>query len=63
MSIDSLLTNPQETVGIEYKEWLNLSSREHQAVLARALIALANFGGGKVVFGFKSINQGILTPY
>ena len=36
MSIDSLLTNPQETVGIEYKEWLDLSLPEHQAVLARA---------------------------
>ena len=61
MSIESLLTNPQETVGIEYKEWLDLSSPEHQAVLARALIALANFGGGKVVLGFKSIDQGTLT--
>ena len=62
MSVDSLLTNPQETVGIEYKEWLDLSSPEHQAVLAKALIALANFGGGKVVLGFKSAAQGILTP-
>ena len=62
INIESLLTSPSETRGVEYKEWLDLSLSEHQAVLAKGLIALANFGGGKLVLGFKSMTYGALTP-
>ena len=39
-----------------------LSSREHRAVLAKSLIALANFGGGAVVLGFKSDHHAATLP-
>ncbi len=57
-----LLTKPSEARGVEYKQWLDLDDNDHRALLAKALIALANFGGGRVVLGFKSVGHGALTP-
>ena len=48
-----LLDNPQETEEVEYKRWLDLSYQESKAKLARHLLALANYGGGYIVFGFN----------
>lgn len=60
--VQTLLTQPDESRDVEYKQWLDLNSTEHTAVLAKALIALANYGGGRVVLGFKSKDHGTLEP-
>ena len=46
-----ILANPTETPKIECKSWLDLSVQHDKAVLAKAAIALANSGGGAIVFG------------
>lgn len=51
--LQPLLTEPREELGVEYKDWLNLSENEDKAKLAKAAIALANFGGGFVVLGMS----------
>ena len=35
-----------EELGVEHKGWIDLTSKEHKATLAKAAIALANHGGG-----------------
>ena len=50
--LERLVAQPQEALEVELKGWLDLDSREAQADLAKALIALANSGGGFVVIGF-----------
>ena len=47
-----LLDSPNETLDVEYKEWLDLvDNNEARADLARHIAALANHGGGVIVFG------------
>lgn len=46
-----ILSNPTETLKIECKSWLDMSVKHDKAVLAKAAIALANAGGGVIVFG------------
>lgn len=46
-----ILANPTETLTIECKSWLDLGLQHDKAVLAKAAIALANSGGGVIVFG------------
>jgi hypothetical protein len=41
-----LIDSPNETLGVEYKEWLDLNDSEARADLARHIAALANHGGG-----------------
>ncbi len=48
-----LIVNPREDLSAEYKNWLDLTSNEHKATLAKAAIALANHGGGYIVIGFQ----------
>ena len=48
-----LLLNPQESLDVEYKGWVELAGNDqHKALLAKAIMALANSGGGFVVVGF-----------
>jgi hypothetical protein len=50
--LQELVDSPNETLEVEYKEWLDLAgSNEARADLARHLAALANCGGGVIVFG------------
>ena len=42
-----------ERLDVEYKSWLDLSDRRHKAALARHFAALANHGGGFLVFGIN----------
>ena len=49
--LQDLVGAPRERLDVEYKAWLNLKDREVQAGLARHLCALANHGGGFLVFG------------
>ena len=52
-----LITEPREDLAYEYKDWLDLTSKEHKATLAKAAIALANHGGGFIVIGFAEQEQ------
>ena len=49
--LQDLVDAPRERPEVEYKSWLNLDGREAQAGLAKHLCALANHGGGFLVFG------------
>jgi len=49
--IQALLTAAKETLSVEHKCWLDLQAQNDRGVLAKALIALANYGGGHVVVG------------
>jgi predicted HTH transcriptional regulator len=47
-----LIIEPREDIGVEYKDWLDPTSNHGKATIARAAIALANYGGGYIVLGF-----------
>jgi hypothetical protein len=51
--LNDLIENPRETLDIELKEWLDLGQPLARANIARHSAALANNGGGYLVFGFK----------
>lgn len=61
--LTALLLNPREDLAVEHKGWLDLrNNRAHRANLAKALLALANYGGGHVVLGFREGKDGGLEP-
>jgi hypothetical protein len=49
----ALLDEPNETLTVEHKSWLDLGETRDRAVLAKAAIALANSGGGTIVLGMR----------
>ncbi len=51
--LNDLIEYPRETLEIELKGWLDLSEPIVRANIARHFAALANHGGGYLVFGFK----------
>ncbi len=52
-----LLIAPHEDLGLELKNWLDLRGNEdHKAVLAKAILALANHGGGFLIIGLDEAN-------
>ena len=51
--LKDLIENPREIERIELKEWVDLGDPIQKANLARHLGALANHGGGYLIFGFK----------
>jgi hypothetical protein len=53
----ALLDDPNEVLDVEYKAWLDLTSNEVRAHLARHIAALANYGGGIIVFGITDAMQ------
>lgn len=53
----AILGNPTETLRIECKSWLDLSDNHSKAVIAKAAMALANSGGGIIVFGVTEDNS------
>ncbi|MGK2912070.1 MAG: AlbA family DNA-binding domain-containing protein [Sphingobium sp.] len=55
-----LVDFPRETLEIELKQWIDLRERVVQAKLARHIAALANHGGGWMVFGF--CDDGSIDP-
>ena len=57
--LQPLITDPREDLAAEYKDWLDLTNNEHKATLAKAAIALANHGGGRIVIGFA--DQGLVS--
>lgn len=58
--LSDLVDYPRETLDIELKEWVDLSNKIAQAKIARHIAALANYGGGYIVFGFS--DDGNITP-
>ena len=51
--LQPLVESPREDLGVEYKDWLNLSTPHGKATIAKHAIALANHGGGHIVLGFS----------
>ncbi len=49
--LENLIADPYETLEVEYKRWMDLGNATHQRRIARHLCALANHGGGYLVFG------------
>ena len=54
----SLLKSPVESLAVEYKSWIDIGETPGRATLAKAAIALANHGGGTIVFGGLRIDRG-----
>ena len=55
--LQRFIVEPREDLGVEYKNWLNLTDNHDRATLAKAAIALANHGGGRIVIGFEENGQ------
>ena len=60
--LQELVDAPVERLEVEYKAWLNLDDREVQADLAKHLCAIANHGGGFVVFGIANDMTPVAQP-
>jgi hypothetical protein len=60
--LSDLLTDPQERLETEIKSWLDLTDSGHRAVIAKAIIALANHGGGHVIIGLEEAADGTFDP-
>jgi Schlafen, AlbA_2 len=56
-----LLLEPNESLTLEYKSWLDLADNKGRATLAKAAIALANEGGGIIVLGMRAAEGAPLT--
>jgi hypothetical protein len=57
--IQFLIDNLQESLDVEVKNWLGgLGSGEEKSKLAKAIIALANNGGGYIFIGFEDKGPG-----
>ncbi len=57
--LQALISVPCRTLDVEYKSWRNLHNADDCAELARDIAALANHGGGHVIYGF---HQETLLP-
>ena len=65
IDLQELVDSPNETLSVEYKSWLDLTDNAARAGLAKHIAALANHGGGTIVFGFNDddmTNAGV-NPY
>jgi hypothetical protein len=49
--LSDLVAGRSEDLGVEYKAWMDTSEPEARAKLARHIAALANHGGGYLIFG------------
>jgi hypothetical protein len=56
--LQDLVVLPREDLPIELKGWLDLADGEQAADLGRALLAIANHGGGYVIVGFRERDGG-----
>ena len=60
--LQPFITEPREDLDAEYKDWLDLKDNKHRATLAKAAIAMANHGGGRIVIGFAEPRQLVSGP-
>lgn len=51
--LDQLVANPQESLTVELKPWLDPANPEHKAKIAKACLALRNQDGGHLLLGFE----------
>ncbi|UFW88435.1 ATP-binding protein [Bradyrhizobium barranii] len=51
LDLIDLLAAANEDLGIEFKAWMDTRSHDARAKLARHIAALANHGGGYLIFG------------
>lgn len=60
-----LMGAASESLGVEYKSWIDTTNPEARAKLARHIAALANHGGGYLVFGVDDESRRPLeaSPY
>ena len=49
--LSDLIAGANENLGVEFKAWMDTGDNEVRAKLARHIAALANHGGGYLVFG------------
>ncbi|HEY6430893.1 MAG TPA: hypothetical protein VIZ17_02840 [Acetobacteraceae bacterium] len=59
LDLQELVDAPRRTLETEYKGWRNLDNPEDQVEIARDVAAIANSGGGQILFGF---NEATLAP-
>jgi len=57
------LLSPSESLDFEVKGWLDMDDAESQGLVAKALIALENHGGGFLLFGFTENAEKKLVPH
>lgn len=60
--LSDLIAGANEDLGVEFKAWMDTSEPEHKAKLARHIAALANHGGGYLVFGVDDRTRKPLGP-
>ncbi len=60
-NLERFILNPIEDLDAEYKGWLDLRVERDRANLAKAVIALANHGGGVIVLGFEELSTGLVA--
>ena len=53
LDLSDLLGGKSEDPSVEYKAWMDTSTNEAKAKLAKHIAALANHGGGYLVFGVE----------
>ncbi|TAT71083.1 AlbA family DNA-binding domain-containing protein [Rhizobium ruizarguesonis] len=59
--LEDLLIDPREDMGFEVKNGLDLQgSNEDKATFAKAVLAIANHGGGFIAFGLAETPRGII---
>ena len=59
--LQPFITEPREDLDAEYKDWLDLTDNKYRATLAKAAIAMANHGGGRIVIGFSEQGQALVS--
>jgi hypothetical protein len=59
--LSEILVEPREGLDVEVKNWLDLrSNEEDKANFAKAALALANHGGGIIIFGMTETSDGMV---
>lgn len=60
IELQELLRGPHERLDVELKNWLDLTQNPGKGNLAKAILALANHGGGFLILGFE--DDGSVSP-
>lgn len=62
LNLQELLARPREQLDIEIKCWVDLGDDSQRANIAKAIIAIANHGGGFVIVGLAENDSGQFHP-
>lgn len=55
--LEALVNAPQESLGVELKQWIDPGTAEGEAKVAKGVLALRNHGGGVFVVGFTDAGE------